>query len=62
MRSLTMENLEVLNQEELLSLDGGVWDPTSIPTNDGDYGINSPGGCIPNPFDKILKGKTTIGF
>lgn len=61
MRNLETANTEVLNLEELITLDGGVWDPTIGQGND-DYGINSPGGCIPNPFDKILKGGTSIAL
>lgn len=52
MENLEIKNLTVLNQEELIQLDGGVWDPST--SSGDDYGINSPGGCIPNPFDKIL--------
>ncbi|MEJ2882708.1 hypothetical protein [Pedobacter sp. GR22-6] len=58
-----MENQFIYNdlsQEELVSLEGGVRDPYDAQGGSGDYGINSPNGCIPNPFDKILKPNSTF--
>lgn len=54
MENLFINNCSDLTQEELISLEGGVKDPYDG-GNSGDYGINSPGGCIPNPFDTIFK-------
>lgn len=54
MRNLNIEKIEVLNQKELMELYGGYASP-SYGNDTSDYGINSPNGCIPNPFDQILK-------
>ncbi|WP_437919936.1 hypothetical protein [Sphingobacterium sp. LRF_L2] len=60
MKNLENTNLMELNQEEYIQLDGGVYDPSSAQGDD--YGINSPNGCIPNPFDKILGKKLQSSF
>ncbi|MBL1410472.1 hypothetical protein [Sphingobacterium faecale] len=60
MKNLENKNLTVLDLEETIQLDGGVWNPND--GQGGDYGILSPGGCIPNPFDKILGRKLHMSF
>lgn len=62
MKNLENANLTELNQEETIQLDGGVWNPNDGLDSSNDYGINSPGGCIPNPFDKILGKKLQASF
>lgn len=59
MEKLFIYNCNDLTHEELVNLDGGVRDPHDVSGSD-DYGINSPNGCIPNPFDKIFKPTSTF--
>ena len=56
MKNFEMTTIAALSLEELVQIDGGI----GIDGGEGEieYGINSPNGCIPNPFDKFLKKST----